>query len=186
MEVADETDREGAEYRPRLLQSYGPENIKRYLWNREFLVGRWNCLDKTAGDCIYAYIEKYARHGSILDLGCGSGNTAAELASDSYAEYVGVDISDVAVEKATIRGVETGSHGKTTYVQADISAYEPSHLFDLILFRDSLYYIPRPRIAPMLQRYAGFLSPGGCFVVRMWDSSPRCRRILTHIEKATL
>src|ERR1700674_5764890 len=80
-----------------LLQRYGTESMKRALWNSEFMGGRWNCLDDTSGDCVYPYVEKYARNGSILDLGCGSGNTGIELDVTAYQQYVGVDISDAAI-----------------------------------------------------------------------------------------
>jgi SAM-dependent methyltransferase len=58
--------------------------MKRRLWNREFANGRWNFIENTSGDLIYGYIEKYCRGGSILDLGCGSGNTDCELDGDRY------------------------------------------------------------------------------------------------------
>src|SRR5664280_1843566 len=58
-----------------LLQAYGNEWIKKSLWNLEFSRGRWTCLEASPGDVVYKYIEKYVDGGSILDLGCGSGNT---------------------------------------------------------------------------------------------------------------
>ena len=76
------------------LKSYGPSGIKRVLWNREYSTDKWNFADNTVGDCVYAHLERHAANGSILDLGCGSGNTANELAVDAYQNYVGVDISE--------------------------------------------------------------------------------------------
>ena len=86
-----------------IAQRWGTPHVKRALWNREFKGGRWNSIEHTPGDVVYGYIEKYCRHGSILDLGCGSGNTGCELNSEKYEDYTGVDISDVAVEKAIER-----------------------------------------------------------------------------------
>src|SRR5262245_18919549 len=85
------------------LQAYGTTKVKRHLWNTEFSRGRWDCLDRTPCDCIYPYIEKYANNGSILDLGCGSGSTGSELDAIIYRYFIGVDISDVAIEKARRR-----------------------------------------------------------------------------------
>ena len=68
------------------LTSYGPSSIKKRLWDKDFSSGKWDFIDNTAGDCVYPYLEKYAQHGNILDLGCGPGNTANELASDAYRE----------------------------------------------------------------------------------------------------
>jgi hypothetical protein len=58
------------------ILSYGPSGIKKRLWDREFSGTKWDFIDNTTGDCIYPYLEKHANHGNILDLGCGSGNTA--------------------------------------------------------------------------------------------------------------
>ncbi|MGD1216137.1 MAG: hypothetical protein ABR861_14245 [Terriglobales bacterium] len=49
----------------RFLQAYGTEKVKSHLWDLEFAQGRWDCLDSTPGDCMYAFIEKYASKGSI-------------------------------------------------------------------------------------------------------------------------
>ena len=110
-----------------LLQVYGTKRVKRLLWNSEFAHGRWNALDSTPDDWIYPFIEKHARGGSILDLGCGSGNTGNELNPGAYSHYTGVDISDVAIDKARTR---TQAHGRAEtcrYLQSDIVDYVPAH-----------------------------------------------------------
>ena len=78
------------------LLSYGPTKIKKALWDKEFSGDKWNFIDDTASDCVYAHLEKHARGGDILDLGCGPGNTANELAENAYTTYLGVDISESA------------------------------------------------------------------------------------------
>jgi SAM-dependent methyltransferase len=165
-----------------LLQAYGNRRIKRYLWNTEFSKGQWNCLDGTTGDCLYPYLEKYANQGSILDLGCGSGNTGNELPEGCYGEYIGVDISDVAIGKSQQRSEENGRAAKNRYFQSDIFSYVPAQQFDVILFRDSIYYVPQTKIKVMLERYASFLKPGGAFVVRMWSGSGKYKPIVDGIE----
>ena len=165
-----------------LLQAYGTKRIKSYLWNAEFSKGRWDCLNGTPEDCLYPYLEKYANRGSILDLGCGSGSTGNELAATTYREYTGVDISDVAIEKARTRTEDDGRTDKNRYIQSDIFSYEPSLRFDVILFRDSIYYVPRAKITGMLDRYSKFLKQGGVFIVRMWSGSGKYKAIVETIE----
>jgi SAM-dependent methyltransferase len=133
-----------------VLQAHGPRNIKQRLWDQEFDGGRWDCLDSTAGDCIYPYLEKYARGGRILDLGCGSGSTSNELAATAYGSYTGVDISEVALEKARKRSQANGRADRNQYFQSDIITYVPSRTFDVILFRDSIAYVPWGRITAVL------------------------------------
>jgi len=165
-----------------LLQRYGTENIKRRLWNRQYEQGRWNCLDAMATDCVYPHLEKYAREGRILDLGCGPGAVGNELNADAYHSYTGVDICDVAVEKAKVRTAENGRAHKNTYFQSDIFAYVPTQQYDVIFFGDSIYYFSQERITEMLARYSQYLERNGVFIVRSWLLKDRHRSIIRNIE----
>jgi SAM-dependent methyltransferase len=152
-------------------QRWGSSRLKQRIWNQEFASGRWDSIEKTPGDIVYSYVEKYSRGGSILDLGCGSGNTGCELDVNSYREYVGIDISDVALEKARQRSESCQRSGKNRYAQADIAAYVPDMKHDVILFRESIYYIPRRQIRGTLEKYAGFLKKDGVLIIRWHDES---------------
>jgi 2-polyprenyl-3-methyl-5-hydroxy-6-metoxy-1,4-benzoquinol methylase len=150
------------------LLSYGPQNIKKVFWDREFSSGKWNFIDDTTGDCVYQHLEKWARKGNVLDLGCGPGNTACEMAIDSYATYTGVDISQEALDKGIKRTEATGRTGKNTFVCSDFLAFQPKQKFEVILFRESMYHIPMGKIRPILDKYAQHLAPEGVFIVRMY------------------
>ncbi len=165
-----------------LVQAYGPEFAKRYLWNREFSAGRWDFLDTKVDNTTQLKIERYANKGHILDLGCGAGTTGLELGSDKYTSYTGVDISEVAVEKAKIRAQQLGRDATNEYQAADILAYVPNRHFDLILFGDSIYYIPHAQIRSLLRRYSSYLANAGAFLVRIHDVSGKHCRILEIIE----
>lgn len=165
-----------------LLQAHGTSRVKRRLWDAEFSRGRWNCLDSTPGDCVYPFVERYGARGAILDLGCGSGTTGNELSATGYRHYTGVDISDVALEKARRRTAENGRAHHHEYVRSDISTYVPARQFDVVLFRDSIYYVPHRRIRSMLERYARHLDPGGVFIVRMANGAGKYRAIVDAIE----
>ena len=165
-----------------VLLARGPKRIKRSLWNAEFAGGRWDNLSQTHGDCLYRPLEQYANGGSVLDLGCGSGNTGTELSANAYRDYTGVDISDVAIETAKKRARENGRLVKNRYIQWDISSYEPSQPFDVILFRDSIYYVAGPKLKGMLDRYSKCLKPGGVFIVRLWSGRGSYKAIVDFIE----
>jgi SAM-dependent methyltransferase len=166
-----------------LLQAHGTAAMKAWLWDDEFSRGRWDCLDETAGDAVYACVQKFAGGGRILDLGCGSGTTAIELEPGSYHHYTGVDISEFAVEKARLRSARHRLENVTRFTRGDIFSYEPSGSFDVILFRDSIYYVPHSRIAGMLQRYTRHLRRSGVIIVRMANGSDRYNSIVRAIEQ---
>lgn len=149
------------------LLSYGPRRVKRLIWNKEFTGTKWNFIDHTAGDCVYPPLEKYARNGSILDLGCGPGNTANELNETSYISYLGVDISEEALAKAVRRTTESGRAGKNRFATGDFLTYKPAGTFDVILFRESMYHVPIGMIKRVLNGYTRHLNERGVFIVRM-------------------
>src|SRR6266478_9458506 len=113
-----------------LLQRFGTENIKRRLWNQEYGRGRWNCLDTMADDYVYPHVERYAKNGTILDLGCGPGAVGNELNTAAYSSYTGVDISDAAIKKARGRTREHRRTDKNHYFQGDILSYIPKQQYD--------------------------------------------------------
>jgi SAM-dependent methyltransferase len=167
-----------------IVQKYGPRFAKKHLWNREFSSGRWNCLDNTGDARVQIQIEKYADHGHILDLGCGSGTTSVDLNPATYSSYTGVDISDVAVQKAKTRAREAGREHSNEYFQSDILTYVPVRQHKVILFGDSIYYVPQGQISELLRRYSAYLTKDGVFLVRIHDESGKHRRILETIENS--
>lgn len=166
-----------------LKQRYGTQRMKKRLWDNEYSRGRWGCLDQMEGDCLYAHVERHSRNGSILDLGCGPGTTGNELDAAGYQFYTGVEISQVATEKARARTRENGRAAKNRFFQSDLFSYVPDCQHDVILFGDSIYYVPPRRIQEMLDRYVVYLKPGGVFVVRSWVVSHRHRSIIEIIER---
>jgi SAM-dependent methyltransferase len=150
-----------------LLKWYGPPSVKKALWNSEFASEKWDFINHTEGDCVYPPLEKYARGGRVLDMGCGPGNTANEMRADAYREYVGVDISPVALEKARRRTAEAGREGQNRFAVGDFMTYAPQGTFDVILFRESLYHVPKAQVRSVLDRLGKYLNEGGIFVVRL-------------------
>jgi SAM-dependent methyltransferase len=150
-----------------LLKRYGPSKIKMRLWDQEFSGTHWDFINNTVGDCVYPHLEKHLRGGAILDLGCGPGNTGSELAATAYRAYVGVDISEAALGKATRRTEKDGRTDKNRFVCADFINYVPAQKFDVILFRESMYHVPLRKVKATLDHYAKYLIDGGVFIVRM-------------------
>jgi SAM-dependent methyltransferase len=150
-----------------LVKRYGPSKMKMKLWDQEFAGTHWDFIDDTRGDCVYPHLEKHLKGGSILDLGCGPGNSANELSLSSYSTYIGVDISKEALAKAAKRTAENGRTAKNSFVCSDFLDYQPEQKFDVILFRESMYHIPLRKVEPILKHFSNHLTDKGVFVVRM-------------------
>jgi SAM-dependent methyltransferase len=106
-----------------------------------------------------------------LDIGCGSGNTATEIADTAYRSYLGVDISEAALAKAKRRSQECGRGEKNRFECGDFLTYVPNSQYDVILFRESMYHVPLGKVKATLDRYSAYLKDGGVFVVRLFASS---------------
>jgi SAM-dependent methyltransferase len=150
------------------LKIYGPSSLKNLLWDKEFSGSKWDFIDNTVGDCVYPFLEKFAQNGSILDLGCGPGNTANELSADVYRMYVGVDISEAALAKAKKRTQENDRTAKNSFVKSDFLGYTPTKEFNIILFRESMYHVPYGQVLEILDKYSKHLKSGGVFIVRLY------------------
>lgn len=161
---------------------YGSQTLKTWLWDKDFSRGRYG-LHTSERDVLYPFLEKYTAGGSILDLGCGVGNTASEIRADAYSECTGVDISEVAIRKAKTRSDQNGRNDKNHYLCGDILSYIPAHKFNVILFRDSIYYLPKAKIKATLDRYSNFLVEGGVFILRVLDGLGRYKRIIGEVER---
>jgi 2-polyprenyl-3-methyl-5-hydroxy-6-metoxy-1,4-benzoquinol methylase len=155
--------------RIRAIKRWGSLAAKKSLWDEEFGSGQWNYLEQTTEDPIYPILEKYVRNGAILDMGCGSGNTANELDYAKFGSYTGTDLSEVAVQKAIQRTRNNGREGKTEFKCAPIEDFNPEKPYDVILFRESIFYIPIRKIKAVLDRYAPHLKAEGVFIVRICD-----------------
>jgi SAM-dependent methyltransferase len=165
------------------LASYGSSGVKKMIWDRDFSGDKWNFIDNTLGDCVYPHLEKYAQNGSILDLGCGPGNTANELATEVYRRYIGVDISEVALAKALKRTQEKGRLEKNSFVRSDFLGYIPTEQFDIILFRESLYHVPYGKVLAILGKYCKHLKENGVFIVRLYAADIQTGKIKYRVER---
>lgn len=153
----------------RIIKRWGSTSIKKSIWDEEFSSGQWEFTDHTPDDPIYTYLQKYSNNGSILDLGCGSGNTGNEMDTSIYRSYTGVDISENAIQRAGIRSKNNRREKRNKYICADMSLYTPEKTYDIILFRESIWYIPKYKIRNVLDRYSVYLEETGVFIVRIDD-----------------
>jgi trans-aconitate methyltransferase len=151
------------------LKRFGPKRVKRWIWDREFRRGAYQAH---AGVIMLELINRYAPEGPVLDLGCGCNGLGPSLPG---RVYTGVDISPVAIEKS-LKTFER------SYVVHNIETYTPDHLYDIICFKDSIYYIPFHRIGPVLRRYRRYLAPTGVYIVKLAEGD-RFRRIVGMIER---
>lgn len=96
----------------------------------------------------------------VLDVGCGTGRPALQLARTTGAEVVGVTISREQVRLANLAAEAEGLHGQVTFQHGDATdlPFAPDS-FDAAWLFESLLHMPDPQHA--LKQIATVLRPGG-------------------------
>lgn len=144
-------------------------------WYRKILVrdsekryasGRWAYMRDIAESHRYSLIIGCCDYykpvdRKILDVGCGEGILQKRIA---YSDYLGVDMNAEAIAQASAR-----ADAHTAFVLAPAESYRPPALYDVIVFNESLYYIPSP--IDVFNHYCAFLAPDGIVVVCMFQTN---------------
>ena len=99
--------------------------------------------------------------GTALDAGCGAGAEAIWLASRGW-QVTGADIAAAALAHAGERAHASGLAEQVTWVQADLSTWEPDTRFDLVTTH---YAHPAMPQLEFYDRIASWVSPGGTLLI---------------------
>src|ERR1051325_5816999 len=106
---------------------------------------------------LHALIRSYFRAGGrTADIGCGSGREVAFLAAGGF-DVTGYDASDALLEQARLR------YPKLRFEAALLPelAGLPDNSFDNVLCETVIMHLPRPLIAPAVERLKELLKPDG-------------------------
>ncbi len=122
-------------------------------------------------------LEQISPEADLLDLGCGNGELAHELARCGHAgSYIGLDFSSTLLEQAA-----EGQPANFHFVMADLAnpAWDvslTSGFFDAALAFAVLHHLPGVDFREhLLCRARDLIKPGGCFIHSEWQfmNSPR-------------
>ncbi|MCW6003554.1 class I SAM-dependent methyltransferase [Micromonospora sp. CPCC 205371] len=95
-------------------------------------------------------------NADVLDLGCGCGVPVARALADNGHQVVGVDLSEVQINRAR-RLVP-----KATFLHADATGVAfPDRTFDAVICLYALIHMPLDAQPHVLRRVAAWLRPGG-------------------------
>jgi 2-polyprenyl-3-methyl-5-hydroxy-6-metoxy-1,4-benzoquinol methylase len=177
-------------------------NISQEQWEKEYSKGQWEYLDRVAierarnaiivnmfysvyGGGAYGSLRagnpRYQGSDSsksnevdlILDVGCGLGTLSDYLHGPQRDAYLGLDLSNKAVEKARkVRSTPSpDGHGQplkeSQFKQSDAMSFTPPPgvKYGTIVFNEMLYYVDHVKV---MQHYSQFLKPDGIMVVSVW------------------
>ena len=99
--------------------------------------------------------------GTALDAGCGTGAEAIWLASRGW-KVTGADISAAALTHAAASAAKQTVATGVTWVEADLTIWEPGGLFDLVT--TNYAHPAMPQLA-FYRRIADWVAPGGTLLI---------------------
>jgi ubiquinone/menaquinone biosynthesis C-methylase UbiE len=104
--------------------------------------------------------------GKALDLGCGAGCLAIDLATQAPGLCViGLDLSPAMLDRASTRTRLAGIEDRVGFLQTDAKRIPaPDNSFDLVISSFSLHHWEEP--VTVLDEVARVLRPGGSFIIR--------------------
>ena len=107
------------------------------------------------------------RGAKVLDVGCGWGDTAIELARmvGPSGSVIGLDCCNAFLEKGR-RDAQAAGLANVTFVEADVQTYRFAREFDLCFSRFGMMFFSNPVAAMRNIRTA--LKPGGRLVFITW------------------
>ncbi len=145
--------------RPWWESFFGPDYLKQYEVN----------LERTAGEVDGMETILHLRKGSrILDLACGGGRHAIELARRGYA-VTGYDLSEDLLRRA--RKDAKRAQAKVTFVRGDMRALQFRGAFDAVInmFSSFGYFESMEDDRKVLQGVAHALKPRGKFLMERFN-----------------
>jgi len=165
-----------------LATRFGWRKLRSLAFDEKYRAGDWNFRTDGTGE-LAAVIRRYLRAGDLLIMGCGGASILEGVEASGLNSALGIDISEEAIRLAS-----RFASARIAFRLADMETFQCPHPYDVILFSESLNYVPATRQMPLLKRLAEQLKPGGALVVtfaqakRYADILERIRRNFAVLE----
>ncbi len=141
------------------------------MWSAEFWDERYASAERVwSGRPNQRLVEQAAglTPGRALEVGCGEGADAIWLAQQGW-RVTGVDVSQVALDKASAHAETLGVAEATDWHQTDVLTWSPEPVFDLVSAQ--FMHVPSTVRDTLFTRLAAGVRPGGSFLVVGHDFS---------------
>jgi 2-polyprenyl-3-methyl-5-hydroxy-6-metoxy-1,4-benzoquinol methylase len=142
-----------------LVTRYGPARLRSLAFDEKYRTGSWNFVGDSSAE-LSQTVRRYLNSGQLLMIGCGGASLLQNLNDSDFTSVLGLDISSEALRLASRFASE-----KVSFEHGDMRTFQSERLFDVILFSESLYYIPVKEARECLDRLRPRISANGAFIV---------------------
>lgn len=149
--------------------AYRPEQRSSAEWSRAYGAGSLDYyaeLDELARYSVIAGYINWAASAdgagarSVLDVGCGPGLLRARLEGPALGDYVGIDLSETAIDAA-----RAAAYPRARFLVGDVTTTELDR-FDVVVLNEVLYYAADA--GAFLGRIGALTNDNGIVIVSMW------------------
>lgn len=159
-----------------LVVKYGPLKLRSIAFDEKYRQGHW-CFKSGGAADLSSVVQQYLRHGDLLIMGCGGAGFLESLEPRAFNSVLGIDLSREAILLAS-RFVSDN----VSFQLADMVTYQCLQPYDVILFSESLYYVPLADQKSFLERLSVHLRHGGVFIAT-FAQAKRYRKMIEGIRK---
>lgn len=161
-------------YADRFDAIYGTEHTRwNALVNRLFRASMRLRFERTLAGC------DPVAGASVLDIGCGPGHYAVELARRGAERVVGIDFADNMIARAIEHAAAAGVADRCEFLVGDIDHWQPDERFDYVVVMGFMDYVADPealvRAAVGLTRRRAFFSFPAAGGLLAWQRRLRYR-----------
>ena len=105
----------------------------------------------------FSFLKSYSTHSDILDYGCGTGNSLKKVLKFNPNKLIGIDISEVSIEKA--KKIFKGDNSKLELIvdNCEKTSFK-KNMFDVVYGTGILHHL---NISMCLNEIDRILKPGG-------------------------
>lgn len=130
------------------------------VWEKQYGRGKW--LNGQRSPVVLRLVSQLCQGGTLVEFGCGDGLLPRLLPDGSFSNYIGIDISKVAIRCAKQRHP---ARGDCHFIQSRMENWEGDRNVSLILMEECLYYLGRQEQERLLPKCLSSLGPRGRILV---------------------
>ncbi len=146
-----------------LATRFGGSRIRRAAFDEKYRRGDW-AFDRHADDALAEVVQGYLGDGHLLIMGCGGAGVLQALDIDRIGGVLGIDLSPEA-----IRVARQHAPPKVSFEVADMERVSLKQDYRVILFSESIYYVPEGRLIRFLEGLGSHLTPTGVMIATVAD-----------------
>jgi trans-aconitate methyltransferase len=160
--------------------------LKQLSWNKQFEANVW-CRGPNS-PYTTARVEELCNGGKLIEFGAGEGNLPHLLKKECFSEYVGIDISSVAIERARRKALDAGLNN-CQFEQGDMAKWKGAQSVSLIMLSECLYYLNSAEVEKFLLNAMASLTPNGSILVVVHSATKHantldiCRRVCNVLDE---